>query len=331
MIVDFRRTTRELVRPLPMAATALLVLNDHVLKGAHLLPAWCTGKLSDFAGLFVFPIFLFALAAAFQSSEERRARRASLAALLTVVPFASIKLSPSCNLAINALGWGRFVLDPSDLLALPAAFASVSYLRRAPRIGAQRPSWLAHVGVLFAALASLATSRPQVGYPYWRVSEIGDQESPVRESGCVAIQAAVVRSGKQGLGVLLVDRSRCAVRLIAARVRVGAPLPDGSGKVQVVDAVPYPTWDGDRSVYLAFEFDNERTWNEGVRSGVLQLVVEAEGEPRATLSFEMVHGFNGAHTMSRLDPWPGVSVPPDPEPSSAPLQIATEPDGGAGP
>ena len=35
-----------------------LLLNDHVLKGAGLLPPALTGKLSDFAGLIVAPVLV---------------------------------------------------------------------------------------------------------------------------------------------------------------------------------------------------------------------------------------------------------------------------------
>lgn len=42
--------------PLFVCGTALLLLNDHVFKMAY--GTWLTGKLSDFAGLFVFPLFV---------------------------------------------------------------------------------------------------------------------------------------------------------------------------------------------------------------------------------------------------------------------------------
>ncbi|MCZ7683483.1 MAG: hypothetical protein M5U28_33725 [Sandaracinaceae bacterium] len=47
--------------PLWWASLALLVANDHWLKGADLLPGWLTGKLSDLAGLIVAPVLLSAL------------------------------------------------------------------------------------------------------------------------------------------------------------------------------------------------------------------------------------------------------------------------------
>ena len=45
-----------LLHPVPIVAIALLVLNDHWLKG--MFPGWWTGKLSDFAGMIFFPLML---------------------------------------------------------------------------------------------------------------------------------------------------------------------------------------------------------------------------------------------------------------------------------
>jgi len=48
-----------LVHPALLAALLLLLLNDHVLK--HVCPGVLTGKLSDFAGVLLLPLFLHAL------------------------------------------------------------------------------------------------------------------------------------------------------------------------------------------------------------------------------------------------------------------------------
>lgn len=53
------RKTHLLVSPGFLLALVLLLVNDHVLKAAY--PGWFTGKLSDFAGLFCFPLFFVAL------------------------------------------------------------------------------------------------------------------------------------------------------------------------------------------------------------------------------------------------------------------------------
>ena len=52
---------RVLAHPAWIGALLLLLINDHVLKGAGLLPGWVTGKLSDLAGLFVAPALLAVL------------------------------------------------------------------------------------------------------------------------------------------------------------------------------------------------------------------------------------------------------------------------------
>src|SRR5437870_3549043 len=44
-----------LISPGFVAGLILLLLNDHVFK--VLSPNWITGKLSDFSGLFIFPLF----------------------------------------------------------------------------------------------------------------------------------------------------------------------------------------------------------------------------------------------------------------------------------
>jgi hypothetical protein len=48
-----------LLHPFTLTALLVLAVNDHVLK--HLCPGVITGKLSDFAGVLLLPIFLHAL------------------------------------------------------------------------------------------------------------------------------------------------------------------------------------------------------------------------------------------------------------------------------
>jgi hypothetical protein len=128
----------ELASPLPLAAVALLALNDHLLKQAW--PGALTGKLSDVAGCFVLPLFLSALLAVVTAWPLRR--RLALGAAATVLFFAAIKLSqPAADAAARALdlawplraGPGRIVADPTDLLALPLAAAAIVFGRRAGR------------------------------------------------------------------------------------------------------------------------------------------------------------------------------------------------------
>ena len=140
-----RRTSwaADLVHPLPLAAVGLLALNDHALKGSGLLPGAVTGKLSDFAGLFFFPLLLAAAANGLSRATRGRdvADRRSLAAaaaLVTGLGFAAVKIVPAVN-ALAARTWGAMVMDPTDLWALPMVGLAAAWMlrRSAPRAGSR--------------------------------------------------------------------------------------------------------------------------------------------------------------------------------------------------
>ena len=123
------RPERALTTASWVAALILLALNDHVLKQSGLLPVWLTGKLSDFAGLYVAPALLATLL-------RVQTQRALLACHLAVgAVFAAINLDPrAAVLAIEAMrpfgfDW-RIVTDAEDLIALPALIASQLWLGR---------------------------------------------------------------------------------------------------------------------------------------------------------------------------------------------------------
>jgi hypothetical protein len=112
-----------LTSPGILAGLALLLANDFLFK--PLFHNALTGKLSDFAGLFVFPLFWSALL-------PRRRREAYA---LSALGFVFWKSSHSQTLidAWNALGVlnvGR-VVDPTDLMALAVLPFSYVYARRA--------------------------------------------------------------------------------------------------------------------------------------------------------------------------------------------------------
>jgi hypothetical protein len=172
----------DLVHPVPLAAVGLLALNDHFLKGSGLLPGAVTGKLSDFAGLFFFPLLLAAIARGLSRAVRGRdiADRRSLAAAVavaTAVGFAAVKHVPAVN-ELVARTWGRMVMDPSDLWALPMVALAAAWMLRAnardarqslPRESGRRDAHraLEFAAVLAAGLASAATSpsKPPVPPP----------------------------------------------------------------------------------------------------------------------------------------------------------------------
>ncbi len=134
-----------LLHPVALAAVGLLVVNDHVLKGAW--GGLVTGKLSDFAGLVFFPLFLQALVEIVGPRDDRRVLLGAVAA--TIVVFGAVQLLPAAADAyrwgLGALQWPVHALldglsaplrpvavtpDPTDLVALPAAGVGLLLKRR---------------------------------------------------------------------------------------------------------------------------------------------------------------------------------------------------------
>jgi hypothetical protein len=141
------------LHPTALGALVLLIVNDHVLKALY--PGWLTGKLSDVAGLAVFPL-LVAAGGQLVGLWPGRLRTVVAIALVTGAAFAAIKLCSTAGdlyrIALAALQWpvramaaalhgaqlpamGRAHLTPdrTDLLALPALIASPRLVARAWR------------------------------------------------------------------------------------------------------------------------------------------------------------------------------------------------------
>lgn len=147
-----RSATRALLHPVAIGAIALLVLNDHVLKARF--GTWWTGKLSDVAGLAVFPLLL--VAGLELLAGLRLGRRAVVAAAgLTAIGFTAIKVWPAAGalyrIGLATLQWparaviaivsgdpvpavGRVHLtaDPTDLIAVPFVLVSVWLMTHRP-------------------------------------------------------------------------------------------------------------------------------------------------------------------------------------------------------
>jgi hypothetical protein len=153
---------RVLLHPLWLSSLLLLVLNDHVLKGAGLLPTVVTGKLSDFAGLLVAPA-LFAALVGVRSSRGWWLTHAAVG-----VVFSAIQVSPEIaalwSQAMAAFGvpW-VIVCDPSDLIALPMLLLGGRNFARAMRRTAvsnlrRSGEWTA---VAVGLASCIATSAPE--------------------------------------------------------------------------------------------------------------------------------------------------------------------------
>jgi hypothetical protein len=147
---------RDLVHPLPLSAVVLLVVNDHFFKTSPWFPRALSGKLSDFAGLFFFPILLVSIARVAFAMRTRRA--VWVASLSTALVFSAIKLEAHANAAAV---WvlGSCALDPTDLVALPMTVLAALFLIRREHAG-ETNRWAQSAAILAASLASLATSPP---------------------------------------------------------------------------------------------------------------------------------------------------------------------------
>ncbi len=145
-----------LTHPVAIAAIVLLLLNDHWFK--HAWPSPLTGKLSDFAGLIFFPLFLHAIyelsRGVFRPQSKPSAKLLLGCVLVTGLVFASVNLwSPATQAYEVALGWlqwaptgliaalsgaesaGPYTVamtpDPTDLVALPALLVPLWLSRKA--------------------------------------------------------------------------------------------------------------------------------------------------------------------------------------------------------
>lgn len=167
------RTARDWVaHPVTCLAVLLLLLNDHVLKGAY--GTWWTGKLSDVAGLVLAPPLL-AVAAACTGRPVRAGRLVAVPVLVVGVGFVLAKATAvGADLASAAwsvvAGPSLVRQDATDLLALPALAVAALVGRRAAA-GASRPEpeparrpvpprWL--LALPLAVLATVATSAADV-------------------------------------------------------------------------------------------------------------------------------------------------------------------------
>jgi hypothetical protein len=133
-----------LLHPLAVVSLVALVVNDHVLK--HVVPGVVTGKLSDFAGVLLLPLFLqaaYEVARRGRAVSEQSSNRVLLAAIgATVAGFSLVELVPvfeaAYRVGLGALQWPfqliaswasgdvapplrpvRATADWTDLLALP--------------------------------------------------------------------------------------------------------------------------------------------------------------------------------------------------------------------
>ncbi len=146
-----------------LGALGLVLVNDLYLKTQH--PGIISGKLSDVAGFVVFPVVVAALLAVL----DRHPRPVTIVGGIAVW-FVGLQLSSTVDsthemLMSAMLPWAPVnTADPTDLLALPAAFFGLRVLN-APepmRVGSRTRSAILGVG-LMACLADQPPPSPENG------------------------------------------------------------------------------------------------------------------------------------------------------------------------
>lgn len=288
-----------LLRPAALLALLALALNDHLLKGAAAgwdatypaaaaLGRWLTGKVSDVAGMYLFPLVLAALgeaAARVSGWAPRRRTLAWMASGSTAAIFAAVKVWPGANAALARMV-GPMALDATDLLALPMTLLAA----REIALGSPAPGQLAETSpaarvtrlaaICVATLVCAATTQAPPNYPSWQA--LGPDEHRI---GCARVEAWVSKSGKEGFGVTVDLRSvagdgGCHVELTQASFR------DAAGTLTEAALPPPLDACGDvrTHAYLPFAFDNQALWNRSLqnpafRSGVLVLGIRAGVDP----------------------------------------------------
>lgn len=128
---------RFFIRPLPLGAVAIMALNDHYLKYAY--GGFITGKLSDFCGVFYFPIFLLAVLISFDEIFKFKRFHLGFTTTISAIIFTDflmllIKLSPSSAKEIEIffrtyLFQIQIVPDPSDLISFAMNPITYFYLK----------------------------------------------------------------------------------------------------------------------------------------------------------------------------------------------------------
>lgn len=125
------------IHPLPLFAVVLTAVNDHYLK--YQFSGILTGKLSDFTGLFYFPLFLCAiivlLVRLVQKDFVFNRGLLLVAIVLTDVVFCVMKLNSSFkDLFVQWFSDHVFAIavtsDPIDLIALSASLVCYFFGRR---------------------------------------------------------------------------------------------------------------------------------------------------------------------------------------------------------
>lgn len=136
----------EFFAPMPLAAMALLVVNDYALKPRF--SNALTGKLSDVAVCLALPAFISAIVGL--ALDQPLHRRLLFGGCLTALLFVAleipgplsrefVRLAPLLGTPLGIHRPFRLTWDPTDLLCVPLAFVTVGLRFRGLRRSVEEP------------------------------------------------------------------------------------------------------------------------------------------------------------------------------------------------
>lgn len=326
MGVDRQHSAPALLHPIAVASLAVLLLNDHVLKGAW--PGWWTGKLSDVAGLIVAPVAIAAVVAALGRRRRLRVSPMAVAVVVTVVVavgFTAAKVDPTANTvgswalgvvtwpltvlgdllagrAIRPIGHLGLVLDPTDVVALPAALVG-GWLAAGlpePRIPSGRGLVTvrsARMAVLAGMLFALVATTPA---PIPTQTVTVQDRIDVAPGGGATVRRAEVHVGEGIASSIRIEaRERWPFNDPALRFRLRIAGVDESGTRSVVAVDPARCEDG-CALTVTVDIDWPAGPDSPASSAAWELVATTDGRdgPRGYAQAPSVRIDTGAERFS---------------------------------
>ena len=204
-----------LISPLFIFSVSLMILNDHMLKGAGILPQNITGKLSDFAFLFFVPVvvaFLFRV---------KTIKGLSISYLSVALLFSAINISKLFSQGVEALFNVPLIPlalwpDPTDLIALTILPCSIVFLlSKKPHMYAQPVRYL-HFGVVLVCLTTCVATSParrpthEPIYMSWKEFRESTQVMPpqdIRKRGKIYIKDGYLHINEPNKRIHIFDNS----------------------------------------------------------------------------------------------------------------------------
>jgi hypothetical protein len=189
-----------LLNPYFISGLLLLIVNDHFLKWEY--HNWWTGKLSDFAGVFILPFFLAFL---FNGKARLTVVITGLFFLFWKAPLSQILIESYNDFAIIPISR---VVDYSDYLAFAMLPLSYVLLSKEIRMIKCINRWMVYPFLGISCIAFMATS-PPIKYYY----QMNDGETqPLSESFTVRRSEAEILEKLRVMGIEVYQDSTFAQR-----------------------------------------------------------------------------------------------------------------------